>query len=151
MNESFQSALEKVNFGKYIDQIQEELRRAISEVGPGKTPGEVEAIQSRLQDLLRRQSKEIAKEVGFAGNQAISFMITTSIISTAWVSFALRRETLDLAKSPEDRLATMEMFDSLDLALGSVVRAGSDYAEGYPGPRAGAKTQQEGSENKPSS
>jgi ATP phosphoribosyltransferase regulatory subunit HisZ len=137
MSDSFQSALEKVNFGKYIDQIQDELRRAIAEVGPGKTPGEVEAIQSRLQALLRKQSKEIAKEVGFAGNQAIVFMIATSIISTAWVSFALRRETLDLSKSPEDRLATMEMFDALDLALGNVVRAGSEYADTYTEKTAG--------------
>jgi hypothetical protein len=139
MSESFQSALEKVNFGKYIDQIQDELRRAISEVGPGKTPGEVEAIQSRLQTLIRRQSKDLAKEVGFAGNQSILFMLTTSIISTAWVSFALRRETLDLAKSPEDRLATLEMFDALDLALGNVVRAGSNYADQYGESRPGGK------------
>jgi hypothetical protein len=131
--ESFQAALEKVNYGKYINQIQDELRRAIAEVGPGRTPGEAEAIQTRLQTLLRRQSKEIAKEIGFAGNQAIAFMIATSIISTAWVSFALRRETLDLSKSPEDRLATLEMFDALGIALGSVVQAGSDYADKYSG------------------
>jgi ATP phosphoribosyltransferase regulatory subunit HisZ len=38
---------------------------------------------------------------------------------------------LNLSKSPEDRLATMEMFDALDLALGNVVRAGSQYADQY--------------------
>jgi hypothetical protein len=131
MSEPFESALGKVNFGKYIDQIQDELRRAIEEIGPGKTPGEAEAIQSRLQTLIRKQSKDLAKEVGFAGNQSIVFMITTAIISTAWVSFALRRETSNLSKSPEDRLAVMEMFDALTNALGNVVKAGSDYADTY--------------------
>jgi hypothetical protein len=132
MSESFQAVLEKVNYGKYIDQIQEELKQAIADIGPGKTPGEIERIQERLQVLIRKQSKDLAKEVGFAGNQAIVFMIATSIISTAWVSFALRRETSDLTKSPEDRLATIEMFDALGIALGSVIRAASNYADTYP-------------------
>jgi hypothetical protein len=137
MSESFQAALEKVDFGKYINQIQEELKKAIAEVGPGRNPQEAEAIQERLMTLIRKQSTEMAKEVGFLGNQAVVFMLSTSIISTAWVSFALRRETSDLSKSPEDRLAVMEMFDALELALGSVIRAASNYADRYTGPAVG--------------
>jgi len=142
MSESFQSALEKVDFGKYIDQMQDELKRAIADIGPGRTQGEVEAIQERLQSLIRRQSRELAREIGFVGNQAMVFMMANSIVSTAWVSFALRRETLDLSKSPEDRLAIIEVFDALDLALGSVIRAGSSYADAYPTHEKGSSSSQ---------
>ncbi len=138
MSESFQSALERVNFGKYIDQIQEELKRAIAEMGPVKKP-QNGAIQERLMALVNKQTMEMAKEVGITGNQALIFMLSTSIISTAWVSFALKRETSDLSKSPEDRLATIEMLDALELALGRVIRAASDYADQYTGPAMGPK------------
>ena len=131
MSESFNAALEKVDLGKYINQIQEELKRAVSDIGPGKSPQEVEAIQARLQDLFRRQSKELAREVGFLGNQVMVFMTATAIIATAWVSFVLRRETSDLSKAPEDRLATIEMLDALDLVFEKVVQSGIAYADKY--------------------
>jgi len=134
MSETFRSALEKVDYGKYIDEIQDELRRAIADIGPGRTHQEIEAIHARLQELLRRQTTQLAKEVGFLGNQAMVFMLATSIIATAWVSFALQREASDLSKSPEDRLATIEVLDSLDSALQMVAREGSNYAERYLGP-----------------
>lgn len=136
MSESFQAALAKVNLGKYIDQVQDELRRAIADIGPGKTPGEVQAIQARMQDLIRRQSMELAREVGFLGNQSMVFMLSNSIISTAWVAFSLRREASDLSKSPEDRLAVIEMLDSLAGAMADLVQEGSDYADRYSGPGA---------------
>ena len=137
MSETFQSALSKVDLGKYIDQIQEELRRAIADIGPGKTPGEVEAIQARIQELIRRQSMELAKEVGFHGNQAMALMLSSSIISTAWVAFSLRREASDLSKSPEDRLVILEMLDSLANALADVVQEGDSHADRYTGPTGG--------------
>ena len=134
MSESFQAALARVNLGKYVDQVQDELRRAIADIGPGKTPGEVEAIQARIQDLIRRQSVELAREVGFLGNQAMVFMLSNSIISTAWVAFSLRREASDLSKSPEDRLAVIQMLDSLAGAMADLIQEGSDYADRYAGP-----------------
>jgi len=139
VSESFQSAIRKVDYGKYIDQIQNELKRAAVDIGPGKTPGEVEAIQARLQDCIRRQSMELARELGFQGNQVMVFMLSNSIISTAWVAFAMRRETSDLAKSPEDRLALLEMFDALANALADVVQEGSNYADRYGAPAEGAQ------------
>lgn len=139
MSESFQSALRKVDYGKYIDQIQAELKRAIADIGPGRTPGEVEAIQARLQECIRRQSMELAREVRFLGNQVMVFMLSNSIISTAWVAFALRRETSDLTKSPEDRLALLEMFDALANALADVVQQGSNFADRYGAPAEGAQ------------
>jgi len=139
VSESFQSALRKIDYGKYIDEIQNELKRAMVDIGPGKTRGEVEAIQARLQECIRRQSMELARELGFLGDRVMVFMLSTSIISTAWVAFALRRETSDLAKSPEDRLALLEMFDALANALADVVQAGSGYADRYGGPAGGAQ------------
>lgn len=143
MSETFQSAIGKVDFGKYIDQLQDELRRAIADIGPGRTQGEVEAIQARLQERIRKESMELAKEVGLLGNLPMVFMLANSIISTAWVSFTLRRETSDLAKSPEDRLALLEMFDSLAHALADVIQEGSNYADRYGAPADGAP-QEEG-------
>lgn len=140
LSETFQSALGKVDLGKYIDQVQDELKRAVADIGPGRTPGEVEAIQARLQDLIRRQATDLAKEVGFLGNQAMVFMLSNSIISTAWVSFTLRRETSDLSKSPEDRLALIEMFDALANSLADVIHEGSNHADVY-GATAGGGSQ----------
>jgi len=137
MSDSFETILSKVNYGRYIDEIHSELSKAIAELGPGRTPKEIEGIQERLQAVMRRQSLQLAKEVGFRGNHVMVFMTATSIIATAWVSFALRRETLDLTKSPEDRLGTVEMLGALDLALRRVIEAAGDYAENYEEPSAG--------------
>ena len=148
MSESFQTALAKVNYGKYIDEIQAELRRATQEVAASKNPKDVEAIQGRVQALMRKQSAQLAKEVGFAGNQLVVFMMATSILSIAWVSFALRREASDLSKSPEDRLGTIEMLDALDLALGKVIDSASSYADRYSPVAADAIVSSEGGEEK---
>jgi antitoxin component of RelBE/YafQ-DinJ toxin-antitoxin module len=129
MSESFTSAVGRVAYGKYIDQIQEELKSILSQVGPGRTPQEVETTQVRLQELLRKQSKELAKELGLSGSHVLVFMAANAIISTAWISFALRRETSDLSKSPEDRLALLEMLDSLSMALQRVTEAAVRHAD----------------------
>ncbi|HEV2138986.1 MAG TPA: hypothetical protein VGR53_09090 [Nitrososphaerales archaeon] len=126
---SFGAAVEKINYGRYIDQIQEELHSAIAEVGPGKTPKDVESIQQRLQELMRKQAAELAKELGASGNHVIVFMIATAILSTAWISFALKKETSDLSKSPEDRLEMMEMLDALGSALGNVIVKAGNHAD----------------------
>ncbi len=150
MSESFELALSKVNYGKYIDEIQAELNKARVEVGTGKTPQEVEAIQERLQALFRRQSRQLAKEVGFLGNHVMVFMTATSILATAWLGFALRRETSDLSKSPEDRLTTIQMYDALDIALGNVIKAASSYADTYQpassNPASGAEKAESGTQ-----
>ena len=126
---SFPAAVEKVNYGKYIDQIQQELNSAIAEVGPGRTPKEVEAIQQKLQELMRSQAADLAKELGVSGNHVLVFMTATAIISTAWISFALKKETSDMAKSPEDRLEIMEMLDALGSALGNVIVKAGNHAD----------------------
>ena len=129
MSESFSAAIGKVNYGRYIDEIEEELAKSTTLAGPGRTPQQVEAIQQGLCDLIRRQAKELAKEVGFSGSHVLVFMTATAIISTAWISFALRRETSDLSKSPEDRLSLVEMLDSLEIAFEKVISSAESYAD----------------------
>lgn len=143
MSDSFEAALSKVNYGRYIDEIQHELEAALADVGPKRTSQEVEAIQERVQRVVRKQSVQLAKEVGFQGNHVMVFMTATSILATAWVSFALQREALDLSKSPEDRLGTIEMSDALELALRRVIEAGKDYAERYQGKAPGEEKKDE--------
>ena len=142
---SFDAVLSRVNYGKYIDELQEELEKATGESHPGGPPAEGEEPQDRLQRVIRKQSAQLAREVGLQGNQAMIFMTATSILATAWVSFALRRENADLSKSPEDRLATMEMFDALSIALGRVIEAAGDYADRYqpPAPETPAPAEKE--------
>jgi len=126
---SFSAAVENVNYGKYIDQIDEELGKIMTQVGPGKTPQQMDLTQARLCDLIRKLSKDLAKELGLSGSHVLVFMIANSILSTSWISFALRRETSDLSKSPEDRLALVEMLDSLELALEKVINASESHAD----------------------
>ena len=129
MSESFPAAVGRANYGKYIDEIQDELKRIFEEVGPGKTPGEVDQTQTRIQELIKKQTKELAKEVGFSGDHVLVFMTANAIISTAWLSFALRRKTSNLSQSPEDRLALLEMLESLNLALQAVIDASVKHAD----------------------
>jgi len=129
MSLSFPAAVGQANLGKYIDEIQDELTKILSEVGPGRTAEEVETTQTRLQALIKKQTRELAKDVGLSGNHVLVFMTATAIISTAWVSFALRRETSDLSRSPEDRLALLDMLESLNLALERVVESSTRHAD----------------------
>ncbi|MDA4123943.1 MAG: hypothetical protein OK438_00640 [Thaumarchaeota archaeon] len=129
MSEGFPAVTSRVDMKKYIDQIEEELRRVLIDIGPGKTPEEIEATQTRLQELIRRQTHSIAKEIGLTGSHVIVFMMASTIITTGWVAFALKRETLDLSKPPEDRLTLTDMLDALELALANVISAGSNYAD----------------------
>ncbi len=129
MSESFPAAVGRANYGKYIDQIQEELKKIIEEVGTGKTSAEVERTQMRLQELFRGQTMELSKEVGFAGNHVLAFMTATALIATAWVSFYLRRATSDISKSPEDRLALVDMLESMNLALQRVIEESIKHAD----------------------
>jgi hypothetical protein len=127
MSESFPGLIGKVNYAKYIDEIQEEIRRISAY--PMKSPQDVESAEKILQDLIRRQSAEISREMGLAGSQIFVFMLSVALISTAWVSYTLRRETSDLSKSPEDRLALIDMFESMNIALENVINEASRHAD----------------------
>lgn len=129
MSEAFSSTVGRLDFKKYIDQFEEELKKTLAEVGPGKTPQEVDTTQTRLQALIRKQVQSISKELGLSGSHVLVFLTASTVITTAWLAFALRRETLDLSKPFENRLTLTDMLDALELALGSVAKKGSDYAD----------------------
>ncbi len=129
MSEAFQAAVSRLDVKKYIDQIEEELKKARAEVGPGRTQQEIEATQTRLQGLIRKQALDVVREIGLSGNHVFVFMAASTILTTAWLSFAIRSETLDLKKSPEERIALTDMLDALDLALQNVISAGTNYAD----------------------
>jgi hypothetical protein len=129
MSEAFPAAVGRVDYGKYIDELEAEIKRIIADVGPGKNPEQIEVTQSRIQDLIRNQVKQLARELGLAGNHILVFMAASTILTTAWMAYALRRETSDLSKSPEDRLALTDMLNAFDLALANVIAAASNYAD----------------------
>ncbi len=129
MSEAFSSAVGRVDFKKYIEQFEEELKKILTEVGPGKTPQEVETTQTRLQALIRKQAQSISKELGLAGSHVLVFMTASTVLTAAWLSFSLRKETLDLSKSFEDRFTLTDMLNALEHALANVIAASSNYAD----------------------
>ncbi len=131
MSEAFPIAVGKLDLRKYIDQIQEELKNIVREIGPGKTQQEVEASQARLQTLLRRQAQQIATELGLSGNHIFVFMVASTILSAAWVSFTVKRQIDDISKPFEERITLTDMLNSLELAMGNVISASTSYAEVY--------------------
>lgn len=131
MSESFEAVLGKVNYGRYIDKIQDELKQLQADTASRRSATDAETYQESVQSLIRKEAMTLAKEVGLQGNPVMVYLMATSIVATAWVAFTLKREASDLTKSPEDRLATMEMLDALGLALGAVVDSATNYADRY--------------------
>jgi hypothetical protein len=131
MSEALPKAVDRLDVKKYIDQMQDELKKIAREVGPGRTPLEVEEAQTRFQTLLREQSQEIAKELGLTGNHIFVFMIASTLLTTAWTSFYIRTQMDDISKPFEERIRLTDMLNSLELALGNVISAGTKCAEAY--------------------
>jgi hypothetical protein len=131
MSEALPKAVDRLDAKKYIDQMQDELKKIARDVGSGRTPEEVEKAQTRLQNLLRKQSQEIAKELGLTGNHIFVFMIASTLLTTAWTSFYIRTQMDDISKPFEERIRLTDMLNSLELALGNVISAGTRYAEVY--------------------
>jgi hypothetical protein len=129
MSEAFSAAVGRINFNKYIEELEAEISRILDDVGPGKTADQIDVTHLRIQELIRKQTKQLAKELGLAGNHVLVFMAASTILTTAWLSFALRRETSDLSKSPEDRLALSDMLNSFEIALAQVIASASNYAD----------------------
>ena len=129
MSETLPTVLARIDLKKYIDQMEDELKKTLEQAGPGKTPQEKEQTRSSLQALIRSQADSLAKELGLSGSHVLVFMIASTILTTAWVSFALRRETLDLSKTFEDRLTLTDMLNALELALSGAIATGSNYAD----------------------
>lgn len=114
---------------KYVDQIEAELKQIRAEASASKAPQDSEEATKRLQQVLRRQAGVIATELGLSGDEFLVFMASTAVLTTAWLSYSLRREISELSKSPEERIALTEMLDSLGLALERTIESGISCAD----------------------
>jgi hypothetical protein len=59
------------------------------------------------------------------------FMLMSSILTTAWTSFAIKRGIIDMGRPFEERLKLEELLGSLGLVLSDVVSRSSEYADMY--------------------
>ncbi len=131
MSQPLHATIGNVDFKRYIDELEEEMKKVLAEVGPGKNQGQIDAGQARIQELLRKQAMEVAKRMQVSGSYVFVSMLGMSMLTTAWISFALKRGEIDMSRSFDDRIALTEMLDSLELALSKAIAAGSDAAEMY--------------------
>jgi hypothetical protein len=131
MSEALPKAVDRLDVKKYIDEMQDELKKIAQDVGSGRTPQEVEEAQTKLQSLLRKQSQKMVKELGLTGNHIFVFMIASTLLTTAWTSFYIRRQMDDISKPFEERIKLTDMLNSMELALGNVISASTRYAEVY--------------------
>ena len=131
LSETFDAALNRVDLNKYIDEIEVELGKISKDVGPGRTDAEIEAGKKRIEDLIRRQAAVLAKETGTGGNYVFVHMLMSSVLTTAWASFATKRGILDLQRPFEDRLRLEELLGSLGLALSAVISKSAEHADMY--------------------
>jgi len=131
MSETFDVALQRVDLNKYIDEIEEELRKVSRDVGPGRTEAEMEAGKKRIEDLIRRQATVLGKETATGGNYVFVYMLMSSVLTTAWTSFAIKRGMLDLQRPFEDRLRLEELLGSLGVTLSGVISKSAEHADMY--------------------
>lgn len=131
LSETFDVALQRVDLNKYIDEIEGELRKVSKEVGPGNTEAEMEAGKKRIEDLIRKQAAALGKETGTGGNYVFVYMLMSSVLTTAWTSFVIKRGMLDLQRPFEDRLRLEELLGSLGLALSGVISKSAEHADMY--------------------
>lgn len=129
LSETFDTALKRVDLNKYIDEIEEELRKVSKDVGPGRTDAEIEAGKKRIEDLIGKQATALGKETGTGGNYVFVHMLMTSVLTTAWASFAIKRGMLDLQRPFEDRLRLEELLGSLGVALSGVISKSAEHAD----------------------
>lgn len=131
LSDAFDVSLGKVDLSKYVNELQDELTRIIKEVGPGKTEAEKEAGKRRIEDLLGKQAVSLTKETGVVGNYAFTFMLMSSILMTAWISFTIKRTMLDTTRPFEERLRLEELLSSLPVALSEVISRSAEHADMY--------------------
>ncbi len=131
MSEAFDSLMKRVDLNKYIDQIEQELKGIMTEGPQVKGEAEMDAGRKRLQDLIRKQTVTMAKETGVGGNYLFVFMLMSSVLSTAWTAFALKKGIIDMNKPFDEWLRLEELLASLGNVLDDVVARTSNYADMY--------------------
>jgi hypothetical protein len=131
LSDAFDVSLGKVNLAEYVDELQDLLSKILKEGGPVKTEAEMEAGKRRIEDLLTKQAASLAKETGVVGNYALVFMLMSSILTTAWTSFTIKRTMIDTTRSFEERLRLEELLSSLPVALSGVISRSAEHADMY--------------------
>ena len=123
--------MKRVDLNKYVDQIEEELKNIIRDAGPTRSDTEMDAGKRRLQDLLRRQTLTLARETGVGGSYLFVFMLMSSVLTTGWVAFALKRGILDMNKPFDERLRLEELLSSVGNVLEEVIARTTEHADMY--------------------
>ena len=131
MSEAFDTLMKRIDLDKYIDQIEEELKNIMRDAGPTRSDTEIDAGKRRLQDLLRRQTSSLAKETGVGGNYLFVFMLMSSVLTTGWTAFALKRGILDMNKAFDERLRLEELLSSVGNVLEDVIARTTTHADMY--------------------
>lgn len=112
-----------------------EISRLLRDGRP-KTDTEWEVDLSRLEALLRDQSRRLAKKLGLAGDPFILFMLTSGMLSVAWSAFAVRRASLDDKRPFDQRIELVELLSGVQNALSVFITAAAAYGEVYKAPEA---------------
>ena len=131
MSEGLDRSIGRVDLTKYIDQMEEEIAKMLKDMGQGKTEVEMDAGKRRIEELMRKQSLSLAQETGIRGSYMFVHLLMTSILSTAWVSFALKRGMIDMGRPFEERLRFEELLSSLGNVLNEVVTKSAEHADMY--------------------
>jgi len=131
LSEALESSLEKVDLMKYVDQLEEEFAKMSKEVGQGKSEADIEEGKKRIDGILRKQTTDLAKEVGVRGNPVFVFMLMSSVLTTAWTAFGIKRGMIDMSRPFEERLRLEELLASLGVILSKVVTKSAEHADMY--------------------
>ena len=123
--------MKRVDLNKYIDQIEDELKGISPGAAPAKGEVDMDAGRKRLQDLIRKQTVALAKETGVGGNYLFVFMLMSSVITTAWTAFALKKGIIDMNRPFDERLKLEELLSSMGNVIDDVVARTSNYADMY--------------------
>lgn len=126
-----QLCLNRIDFKKYIDEIQAEIGITVKEVGIGSTEDEKEKGRDRLQAKLKILSQRLASELGLVGDYNIIFMLTLSMITTAWATFILKAKSLDQRRPAPERSVMGKMVECMSNSFKEIIAQAISYGEIY--------------------
>ncbi len=112
------------NIKRQIEEIQEEARKILDDVTKGKDDKEIELAEARLQSLIRRHAEQISSNIYVSPDHMLALMTTSAMLTTAWVSFVRKKESVYSSKAYEDRMTLADVLDALDVALDEIIEVG---------------------------
>jgi hypothetical protein len=109
---------------RQIEEMHGEARRILLDVEQGKTEKDIELAEARLQSLIRKYAEQITKSVYVSPDHMLAMMTIAAMLTTAWVSFVMRKESVYVSKAYEDRLTLTDVLDALDVAINEIIETG---------------------------